>query len=191
MRPPLTNQMGTSERQPVEAVQQWLNDIVIGLNLCPFAGKPAAEGRVRYSVSDAEDKQQLLEQLQTELERLDATPAAELETTLLIVPRMLGEFLDFQQFLKRANALLRRGRWDSVYQIASFHPRYQFADTASDDAENLTNRAPYPIVHIIREASIEKALLHYAGAEQIPENNIERMNALTDGERQLLFAYLL
>jgi hypothetical protein len=171
-------------------VQQWLNEVVVGLNLCPFAGKPVAEGRVRYSASDAQDEQQLLEQLQAELERLDATPAAELETTLLIVPGLLGEFLDYQEFLNRANALLRRGRWDSVYQIASFHPRYQFADTSSGDAENLTNRAPYPIVHIIREASIEKALQHYPGAGKIPENNIERMNALSDQEKQLLFAYL-
>lgn len=171
-------------------MRNWLERVVVGLNLCPFAGKPAAQERVRYSVSPAEDEEGLLEQLQAELERLDTTPSSELETTLLIIPRLFDEFLDYKEFLKRADSLLRRGHWDGIYQVASFHPHYQFANTAPGDAENLTNRAPYPVVHIIREASIEKALAHYPNAGQIPENNILRMNALSDGEKQRLFAYL-
>ncbi|ARU29635.1 DUF1415 domain-containing protein [Cellvibrio sp. PSBB006] len=172
------------------AVIQWLNDVVIGLNLCPFSGKPTRENRVRFFTSEATDEESLLQDLQHELELLDTRPVAELETTLIIVPDLLPDFFDYTQFLQWANQLLKRMNWQGVYQIASFHPDYCFAGAEPDDAENLTNRAPYPILHIIREASLTKALEYFPDVEAIPDSNRECVTSLSDAERRQLFPYL-
>lgn len=171
-------------------VARWLNEVVIGLNLCPFSGKPTRENRVRFFVSSATDDELLLQDLQQEMELLDQKPACDIETTLVIVPNHLQDFFDYNQFLNWANQLLKRNRWVGVYQLATFHPDYCFADAEPDDAENLTNRAPYPILHIIREASLEKALEYFADVEDIPEINKARVEGLTAEERQKLFPYL-
>jgi hypothetical protein len=164
--------------------------VVIGLNLCPFSGKPTRENRVRFVVSEATDDEMLLQDLQREMELLDEKPASEIETTLVIVPDHLQDFFDYKQFLNWTNQLLKRNRWVGVYQLATFHPHYCFADAQPDDAENLTNRAPYPILHIIREASLEKALEYFADVEEIPEINKARVEGLSAEEKQKLFPYL-
>lgn len=172
------------------AIIQWLNEVVIGLNLCPFSGKPTRENRVRFYVSEATDEESLLNELQQEMELLNQRPAEEIETTLVIVPELLQDFFDYMQFLQWANQLLKRMDWQGVYQLASFHPAYCFAGAEPDDPENLTNRAPYPILHIIREASLSKALEYFPDVDDIPDNNRARVAALTEAERQKLFPYL-
>lgn len=174
----------------VADVARWLTEVVIGLNLCPFSGKPTRENRVRFFVSDAADDEILLQDLQQEMELLDAKPASEIETTLVIVPDHLQDFFDYNQFLNWTNQLLKRNRWVGVYQLATFHPQYCFAHAEPEDAENLTNRAPYPILHIIREASLEKALEYYEGVDEVPENNKKCVEALSSEERKKLFPYL-
>ncbi|WP_237058653.1 DUF1415 domain-containing protein [Microbulbifer sediminum] len=175
----------------VAAVEQWLSEVVVGLNLCPFARRPMRAGQVRFAVSEARDDAALMDALQAELEKLDAHPPSELETTLLVVPLHLAEFGDFNQFLDLAEWLLERQGYSGTYQLASFHPHYQFAGTQPGDAENLTNCAPYPILHLIREASIEKVLANYPDPEAIPEQNIRKVTGLSAGERRRLFPYLL
>lgn len=172
------------------AIARWLNEVVIGLNLCPFAGKPTHENRVRLVVSSASDDEQLLQDLQCEMELLDEKPASEIETTLLIIPYHLQDFFDYNQFLQWTTPLIKRNRWKGIYQLATFHPDYCFADAESSDVENLTNRAPYPVLHIIREASLEKALQYYDDVESVPENNKKAMENLTQAQKQQLFPYL-
>ncbi|KUJ84397.1 DUF1415 domain-containing protein [Microbulbifer flavimaris] len=174
----------------LRAVEQWLSDVVVGLNLCPFARKPMRAGQVRFAISEARSDQALMDDLLAEMVRLDEHSAAELETTLVIVPSHLQRFEDFNQFLDLAEWLIERQGYTGIYQLATFHPHYQFADTAPEDAENLTNRAPYPILHLIREASIEEVLQKYPDPDSIPENNIRRVTDLTQDQRRALFPYL-
>ncbi len=172
------------------AVRRWLEELVIGLDLCPFAGQPYRDGRVRIMVTDAANEQTLLEDLQLELIRLRDTPAAELETTVMVLADIFPEFEDYNQFLDPVDALLEQFGWVGEFQVASFHPQYQFADTAPEAAENLTNRSPYPLLHIIREASLEKALASYPHPERIPERNILKMRELSAADRRRYFPYL-
>ncbi len=169
------------------AVRQWLDRVVIGLNLCPFAARPVLAGRVRVVVSAATTDLDLLTDLQLELTRLDETPVAQLETTLIVVPEMLADFLDYNDFLDRADELLERFEWDGIYQVASFHPQYQFADTAPDDPENLSNRSPYPLLHLLREDSVEAAVDGHPDVDGIPAANIRRLRELTPEQRRALF----
>ncbi|MFC6632117.1 DUF1415 domain-containing protein [Microbulbifer taiwanensis] len=178
------------EQAVVAAVQQWLADVVVGLNLCPFARRPMRAGQIRYRVSGARDDEVLMAELLEEMQLLDSSLAEEVETTLLIVPNHLRDFADFNQFLELAEWLIERRDYTGIYQLASFHPDYQFAGTAPGDAENLTNRAPYPILHLLREASIERVLKNYPDPESIPENNIRRVEALTEEQKRRLFPYL-
>ena len=173
---------------PVEAaVRHWIETVVIGLNLCPFAARPFRAGQVRIHVSDCTDELELLTELQLELTRLDETPAAELETTIIAIPRMLADFLDYNDFLDRVDDLLEQFGWVGEYQLASFHPQYQFAGTQADDAENLTNRSPVPLLHILREDSVEAATHSHPDPEGIPLANIQRMRELTPAQRRALF----
>lgn len=180
--------MSDAHQSVVAQVQTWLKEVVIGLNLCPFASKPAAEGQVRFAVSEAKDEEQLLAELKQELEQLDAN--RDIETTLLILPVLMSDFYEYNNFLDWVDGLLVKHRWEGVYQVASFHPGYCFADAHPDDAENLTNRSPFPILHIIREDSLEAALAHYPNADQIPERNIDKVEALTAEQTRALFPYL-
>lgn len=168
----------------------WLNSVVIGLNLCPFSGKPARENRVRLCISEASIEEGVLADLFSEMELLDKTPVAELETTLLIIPHALEDFFEYNQCLAWAQSQLKRRGWMGVYQLASFHPHYCFAHSAPEDVENLTNRSPYPIIHIIREESLEKALGYFDDVEEIPERNKKTVASLSAEQKQQLFPYL-
>ena len=172
------------------AVQEWLNNVVVGLNLCPFSAKPTSENRVRFYVSDCANEEQLLSELSREMEFLDITPPAKIETTLVIIPNILSDFFDYMQLLIWAQSQLKRQGWQGIYQLASFHPDYCFSGAAPEDPENLTNRAPYPIIHIIREASLARALKHFDGVEEIPERNKICVGGLSSDQKQKLFPYL-
>jgi len=155
----------------IAATRHWLTEAVIGLNLCPFAKTVHVKGQIRYAVSDAEDMEAVLADLEAELQALvDADPNA-IDTTLLILPRALGDFLDFNDGLYFADRLIKQLRLEGIIQIASFHPHYQFEDSEPDDIENYTNRAPYPILHLLREDSIDRAVAAFPEAEEIYERN--------------------
>lgn len=169
----------TLDLAQVEAdVRRWLERAVIGLNLCPFAKAVYARNQVRIVVSDASTERALLEELGEEMALLRDTPAEQVDTTLLVHPQVLADFLDYNDFLDDADALVEAMGLDGVLQVASFHPRYQFAGTEPDDAENLTNRAPYPILHLLREDSVDRAVEAYPEPDSIIERNVETMRQL-------------
>lgn len=174
----------------IQQVDAWLDQVVIGLNLCPFALKPYKNRQIRFMVSHCDDEACLLQTLLDEFQKLEQSDASELETTLLIVPDLLANFEDYNQFLDYVDGLILQQGWEGTFQVASFHPDYQFAGTLPDDAENLTNRAPYPILHLLREASLEKAISRYPNPEQIPNNNIETVTNLSHKEKAKLFPFL-
>jgi len=157
-------------------VQRWLETVVIGLELCPFAERELCADRVRFAVTNAASEEQLLESLLAELVLLGDSP--DIETTLLIHPHVLADFSAYNQFLDHADQLLIGMGLEGEVQIASFHPDYQFADTGPDDAENYTNRSPYPILHLLREASLEKAIAATPDIDEVPARNIQKMNDL-------------
>ena len=159
----------------VECTRDWVEETVIGLNLCPFARVPQQSGRVRYVVSEARDVVELISDLLRELVALRENSVETLETTLLIHPWVLQDFHEYNDFLYDADELLERNEFSGEFQIASLHPHYQFADTHYDDAENYTNRSPYPMLHLLREDSITKALESYQDPQRIPERNIRLM----------------
>lgn len=146
------------------------------MNLCPFAKRELTRNRVRFALTVAETEEALLMALQAELELLNSNTA--IETTLLIHVNVLQDFDDYNQFLNYTDKLLRQTGLEGVYQIASFHPHYRFDGTGSDDAENYTNRSPYPMLHIIREESLAGVIAESANVDQIPARNIALMNKL-------------
>ena len=158
--------------------RRWLERAVIGLNLCPFAKAPHAKGQIHYAVCEGDDRQALLTMLRAELQALaDASPN-ESETTLLIAPRGFDDFLDFNDLLDEADALVTALDLDGTLQVAPFHPRFQFAGTDEDDITNATNRAPYPTLHLIREESIDRAVEAFPEAEAIYEANMATLEKL-------------
>lgn len=165
-------------RDPVAETRQWLQRAVIGLNLCPFAKAVHAKGQVHFAVTRAVDEQDLLSDLARELDALVATPAEDRETTLLIAPHCLREFLAFNDFLARGERLIARAGLEGVIQLASFHPAYQFSGCDEDDITNYTNRSPYPTLHLLREASIDRAVQAFPEAEAIYEANMDTMRRL-------------
>ncbi|MFZ6657569.1 DUF1415 domain-containing protein [Undibacterium sp. TJN19] len=175
----------------IAATEQWLEKTVIGLNLCPFAKAVQVKQQIRYVVSQARTPEALLEDLERELELLAEANPEKIETTLLIHPMALNDFLDFNDFLDVADGMLEELELDGQLQIASFHPDYQFAGTEADDIENYTNRSPYPTLHILREEGIDKAVLAFPEAEQIYEKNMETMRELGhEGWRRLFSTYV-
>ncbi|PSW16449.1 DUF1415 domain-containing protein [Photobacterium rosenbergii] len=173
-----------------QQVQQWLEDVVIGLNLCPFAAKPNRNKQIQIFISEANSEDVLLEEIYQQLQKLDSTPVDELETTLVVTPHLFEDFGDYNQYLDLIDALIFQMGYQGTYQIASFHPDYCFHGTQPEDAENLTNRSPYPIFHLIREDSMEKVLKHYPDPEGIPERNIERVEGLSEEEVKKLFPFI-
>ena len=169
----------------IKTVRHWVETLVVGLNLCPFAKRELINNRVRFTVTDATTEQQLLETLQAELQLLNNDPSV--ETTLLIHPNVLQDFYDYNEFLDYADGLLIQLELDGVYQIASFHPNYQFADTEPDDVDNYSNRSPYPLLHLIREQSLERAIANYPNSDQIPQRNVELLRSLGSKKMQALF----
>lgn len=156
----------------------WVDRVVIGLNLCPFAKAVQAKQQVRYVVSRATTEADLLAALAEEMHRLVATDAAEVDTTLLIHPLVLVDFLDFNDFLSVADALVEELGYAGTLQVASFHPRFQFAGTAPDDPGNATNRSPCPTLHLLREESIDRAVVAFPEAQMIYERNIRTLGEL-------------
>lgn len=172
------SQSNDKQDEIIQATQQWLIKAVIGLNLCPFAKSVHVKNQIRYRVSQAKDAQELLSDLVDELKLLSTTPRQKTDTTLLIHPYVLNDFLIFNDFLDRADQVLKQLELDGIIQIASFHPHYQFADTTSDDVTNYTNRSPYPILHLIREISIEEATQAIPEASTIYEANMKTLREL-------------
>jgi hypothetical protein len=158
--------------------QRWLERAVIGLNLCPFAKAVHVKAQIHYAVYLPAEASDLMEALLSEANELAAVDAAVRDTTLLIAPNTLADFLDFNDFLARAERKLARAGFDGVFQLASFHPQFQFAGTEADDITNATNRAPYPTLHLLREDSVSRAVEAFPEAEAIFERNIETLEAL-------------
>lgn len=173
-----------------QQVDQWLNDVVIGLNLCPFAAKPQRNKQIKIFVSEANQEETLLEDILLQLIELNNTEPKKLETTLVVVPNMLQDFWDYNFFIDWVEGLIKQQDWEGIFQVATFHPDYCFGGSEPADDENLTNRSPYPVFHLIREESMEKVLKHYPDPESIPETNIARVSSLTEDERKKLFPYL-
>ncbi len=171
----------------IEDTRHWLERAVIGLNLCPFAKAVHVKEQIRWVESTAEDPEQLLEDLVRELRFLAAADPEQVETTLLVHPHALTDFLDYNDFLDVADAAVESLGLAGVLQVASFHPAYQFAGTAPHDAENLSNRSPHPTLHLLREASIDAAVAAFPEAASIYERNIETLRRLGfEGWRRLL-----
>lgn len=162
----------------IAATRIWLEKAVIGLNLCPFAKSVYVKNQVRFVVSEASHVDGLLEELDRELDLLATTDPAEIDTTLFIVPSLLDDFYVFNDLLEIVDAMPEEHGLEGVIQIASFHPRFQFADTEPDDMGNYTNRSPFPTLHLIREASIARAAESFPDASAIFERNIEVVEKL-------------
>lgn len=162
----------------ISATQTWLEKAVIGLNLCPFAKAVHVKRQIRYAVSDAISVSDLYSDLVREIQSLRDTDPAEVETTLLMHPHVLTDFLDFNDFLHEADALLEELQVDGILQIASFHPDYQFAGSKPDDIENYTNRSPYPTLHLLRETSISRAVDSFPDTDQIFTSNKKTLRQL-------------
>lgn len=175
-----------NDEEVIAATRQWLEKAVIGLNLCPFAKAVYVKEQVRFVVSRAPHLDGLLEDLDRELDFLAAAAPEEVDTTLLIHPTLLADFLDFNDFMQLAEAAVGEHGLEGVIQIASFHPAFQFEGTEPDAIGNYTNRAPFPTLHLLREASIARAVAAFPDAETIYERNIETLERLgTEGWRAL------
>jgi uncharacterized protein len=180
----------TTEETPdrvLDVTRRWLEKAVIGLRLCPFAAAPFSRDLIRYRVSRQRSADGLAEELAQELQYLRAADPQRCETSLLIHPGALTDFADYNQFLGEADALLAALDLRGELQVASFHPHYQFAGSAPDDVENYTNRSPYPMLHLLREASVTRAVSRYAAIEEIGTRNMATLRELgRDGWRELL-----
>jgi len=167
-----------SNDEIIASTRRWLERSVIGLNLCPFAESVYRGGRVRFYVSEQRTAAALLEELRTELNGLQAADPAQRETTLLIHPWVLADFIEYNDFLEVCEATIVELDLEGEIQVASFHPQYQFAGTQSDDIENYTNRSPYPMLHLLREASIERAIAAVPDTDEIYRRNIRTLRGL-------------
>lgn len=166
---------------PIVLTRQWVERVVIGLNLCPFAKAVHVRGQVRYALSDARNVEVLLGDLVGELARLRDAPAEVLDTTLLVHPQVLQDFLDYNDFLDVADAALVELGLEGIIQVASFHPDYRFDDTLPEDIENHTNRSPFPMLHLLREDSIDRAVAAHPDPDAIIERNQARLRTLGHG----------
>ena len=170
--------MNLTADQVVDDTRRWLERAVIGLNLCPFAKSVHVKGQVHYAVTPSTGWNDLLADLEREVDDLLAHDIAQRETTLLVMPRALPDFFEFNGFLDEANRLIARRELEGTIQLASFHPDYQFAGTDADDITNFTNRAPYPTLHLLREDSIARAVQAFPEAQAIYETNMDTMRRL-------------
>jgi uncharacterized protein len=176
-----------SEDDPVAATRRWLERAVIGLNLCPFARAVHVRNQVRYVLSEATTPQALLLDLTRELEFLDAADPDMVETTLLIHPGVLADFLDYNDFLDDADAAVEALGLEGEIQVASFHPDYVFAGSDPDDVANCSNRSPHPMLHLLREDSVERAVEAHPDPDAIVERNIETLERLGHAGWRRLF----
>lgn len=168
----------TATHDPIAETRKWLEQIVIGLNLCPFAKAVYVKDQVRFVLSDATTPEALVEELAEELILLRDTPAEQIDTTLIVHPDVLTDFLDYNDFLDNVDAAIEALDLQGILQVASFHPQYQFAGAAPDDVSNYTNRAPYPTLHLLREDSVERAVAAFPDPDVIVERNIETLDKL-------------
>ena len=167
-----------SEERVIAATVAWLERMVIGLNLCPFAKAVHVKRLIRFVVSSARDGQALMEDLRRELCLLATTPEQQIETTLLIHPNVMQDFVIYNEFLWDCDLAIQEMNMEGVIQIASFHPDYRFSGTTQDDVTNHTNRSPFPMLHLLREASVTLAVETFARTEDIYENNIKTLQEL-------------
>lgn len=172
----------------LDAVQQWLERAVIGLNLCPFARAVHVKGQIRWvdltGVTDAEDARPRIE---SEMEHLAGTGAAQTDTTLVVMPDTMPDFHEFSRFADSLNASLKRLKLRGVLQVASFHPRFEFAGEPPGSRSHFTNRAPHPVIHLLREASIDRAVERFPDTDSIWQTNIERLGTLSDTDFEHVF----
>lgn len=171
----------------LKEVESWLDEVVIGLKLCPFAKQPRLKKQIHICISKAESIEELMLCVVEQSHQLEKKTAEELETSLIVIPDLLDNFDNYLDSLFLAEQVLDAQGWQGIFQIASFHPRYQFEGTALNDIENLTNKAPYPIFHILREASVSKAADAYGNTALIPEKNKETIANLSTQRRRQLF----
>ena len=184
---PASDETLIEEATVLAATRRWVERAVIGLNLCPFARAPFVQERLLFRVSRARSEEALLSDLRDELVTLHAADPLVRETTLLIHPGVLTEFLDYNDFLDVADATVLELGFEGELQVASFHPDYRFADTTADAIENCTNRSPYPTLHLLRESSIERAVETIVDTDEIYRRNIETLRRLgSDGWRALM-----
>jgi uncharacterized protein len=174
------------ENDPLAITQSWVERVVIGLNLCPFAKAVQMRGQVRYRLSLAENTEALLVDLRDELTWLQNADPAVVDTSLLVHPRVLLDFQDYNDFLAEADAELARLALEGELQLASFHPDYCFADSQPDDVANYTNRSPFPMLHLLREASVSRAVDAFPDTASIYERNVATLGALTPDEVERL-----
>ena len=170
----------------IAATRNWVEKAVIGLRLCPFAASPYLRGLIRYRVSEQQSPEGLAEELTQELKLLAAADPLRCETSLLIHPHVLGDFLDYNQFLDQADAAVAALGLKGELQIASFHPAYQFAGSASNDVENCSNRSPYPMLHLLRESSVRRARATFPGIDDIGNRNMATLRELGSAALQKL-----
>ena len=175
------------QEDPIAATRLWLERAVIGLNLCPFAKAVHAKAQVRWVLGEADTPEALLETLGAELLLLRDAPPEEVDTTLIVHPRVLGDFLDYNDFLEEADALVAELGLEGVLQVASFHPHYQFAGSHPDDIENFTNRSPYPTLHLLREDSVSRAVAAFPDPDAIVDRNIDTLRRLGPAGWRALF----
>ncbi len=168
--------MTFSTDEIITQTQSWIKSVIIEFNFCPFAKRELERDRIHYKVESNVTPEKALESLILECQRLDGDP--EIETTLLILPNNFDDFFTFLDLVALANDLIQLEQYEGIYQVASFHPDYYFTDTERDDASNYTNRSPYPMLHIIRESSMSKALDNYPDPDKIPLRNIEKSREL-------------
>lgn len=180
----------TSKETYRKNVVNWLQTIVIGLNFCPFARKPFESNLVRIVCEEVVEEDAILELVLSELLTLEETEASQIETTLIVLPKAYRDFNDFNSLLYVLNDVLELEGFEGIFQIASFHPAYQFAGTDIDDVENFTNRAPYPILHILREDSLSRALDSHPDPDGIPDKNIRCLKSLSEEKIKEYFSYL-
>ncbi len=173
----------------IELVRNWVEQAVLGLGLCPFAGEHWHANRVRLVVTEATSETEVLQTLRDEVENLAQADPAVTETTLLIVVNLLQDFEDYNEFLGLVDELGDLLGWPGHFQIASFHPDYQFAGTQPDDPENFTNRSPYPLLHVLRESTVTQVLAEFPNPDQIPQTNIATMRSLSDERRKAIFGH--
>jgi len=169
------SEVAVQQTEIIADVRDWLESFIIRFNLCPFAKRELAKNRVRFTVSSAVSPEQLLTALLEELQLLDSD--SEIETTLLIHPDVLQQFEDYNQFLDLADELINQEGYEGIFQVASFHPQYRFAET-EDEAEDYSNRSPYPLLHILRESSVASQVASYLDIDRIPDRNIRLLRSL-------------
>lgn len=173
-----TQPMTPTPEEAIAATRTWIEKAVIGLNLCPFAKAVYVKNQIRYVVSDAQTQVALMQDLERELETLAEASPEDIDTTLIIHPLILTDFLDYNDFLDMADGLVEQMDFEGVLQVASFHPQYQFEGTAPDDITNYSNRSPYPTLHLLREASVDAAVAAFPEADAIFEKNIDTLKQL-------------